>query len=79
MTLIRTGTVSGGSRFLGMEKLDTSETLHRIAAKMRAQAEQTRLPEYQGLMLRTAMSLEMEAERLEQQQCVTPNSADLLH
>jgi hypothetical protein len=50
-----------------MEKLDTSETLHRIAAKMRAEAEQTQLPDYQGLMLRTAMSLELEAERLEKQ------------
>ncbi len=77
MTLIRIGTVPCKSRFLGMEKLDTSQTLHRIAAKMRAQAEQTKLPEYQNLMLRTAMSLEIEAERLEKQQ--GPNSTAQLH
>jgi hypothetical protein len=63
-----------------MEKLDTAETLHRIAAKMRVQAEQTGLPEYQCLMLRTAISLELEAERLDQLKCGTRDSAaSLVH
>jgi hypothetical protein len=65
----RPGTVGRHRPFFpGMEKLDKSETLHRIAAKMRAEALMTRLPEYQGLMLRTAASLEMEADRLERTQ-----------
>jgi hypothetical protein len=51
-----------------MEKLEKSETLHRIAAKMRAEALMTGLPDYRGMMLRTAESLELEAERLERAQ-----------
>jgi hypothetical protein len=47
-----------------METLDTSVTLHRIAARMRAEAQQTSQPDYQRLMLRAAASFEAEAERL---------------
>ena len=51
-------------RFPCMEKLDTSVTLHRIAAKMRVQALQTDHTEYRLMMLRAAATFEEEADRL---------------
>ena len=47
-----------------MEKFDTSVTLHRIAARMRLQAEQTDQPAYRQMMLRAAATFEDEADRL---------------
>ena len=47
-----------------MEKLDTSVTLHRIASRMRLEAQQTGQPDYRRLMLRAADSFEEEAEQL---------------
>ena len=47
-----------------MEKLDTSVTLHRIAAKMRLQALQTDQTAYRQMMLRAAATFEEEADRL---------------
>jgi hypothetical protein len=44
-----------------MEKADTSRVMHRIAAVMRAQAQETNQPVYQALMIRAADSLDAEA------------------
>jgi hypothetical protein len=44
-----------------MQKEDTSRVMHRIAAAMRAQAQETSQPDYRALMNRTADSLDVEA------------------
>ncbi len=44
-----------------MEKPDTSRTMRQLAAKMRRQALETTLPEYQSMMQRVADALDIEA------------------
>jgi histone H3/H4 len=44
-----------------MEKPDTSRIMRQLAAKMRLQAQETALPEYQSMMRRTANALDAEA------------------
>jgi hypothetical protein len=61
MTFIRAGSTLSRGCSIAMEKLDKLEVLNRIAAAMRAQAEETDLPEYQSMLIRTAISLEAEA------------------
>jgi hypothetical protein len=67
MTFMQSGTGALGCRCIGMDTLDTSSTLHRLAAKMRRQALETSLPEYQDMMRRVANSLDTEAERIAEQ------------
>jgi hypothetical protein len=51
-----------------MEKLDTPVMLHRIADRMRLQAQETLQQNYREMMLRAADSLDREAERLTEAQ-----------
>jgi hypothetical protein len=61
MTFIHAGSTLSRGRCVDMEKLDKLEVLNRIAATMRAQAKETDLPEYKCMLIRTAISLEAEA------------------
>ena len=61
MTFIPAGSDMSQDRLFDMEKVDKSDVLIRIATAMRAQAEETDQPEYQRLLIRTAISLEAEA------------------
>ena len=51
-----------------MEKPDTSQTLRQLADKMRRQARETALPEFQGMMNRVAETLDIEAELVAERQ-----------
>jgi hypothetical protein len=51
-----------------MEKSNTSQTLRQLADKMRQQAKETALPDYQGMMNRVAESLDAEADLVAEQQ-----------
>jgi hypothetical protein len=44
-----------------MEKHDTSRVMHQLATKLRRQAQETTLPEYQCMMQRVANALDNEA------------------
>ena len=61
MTFMRAGTVPPPHRYLGMEKSNTPHILRQLADKMRRQAGETALPEYQAMMNRVAESLDAEA------------------
>jgi hypothetical protein len=67
MTFMGDGTGMVGCRCVGMNKLDTSRTMHQIAARMRLHALETSLPEYQDVMRRTANTLDTEAELIAEQ------------
>ncbi len=51
-----------------MEKSNTPHTLRRLANKMRRQASETALPEYQSMMNRVAECLDAEADLVAEQQ-----------
>jgi hypothetical protein len=51
-----------------MEKLNTSHTLRQLADKMRQQAHETDLPDYQGMMNRVADTLDTEADMAAERQ-----------
>jgi hypothetical protein len=51
-----------------MEKSDTSRTLRQLAAKMRQQAQETAMPDYQSMMNRVAETLEAEADLVAEHQ-----------
>ncbi len=51
-----------------MEKSDTCRTLRQIATRMRQQAQETALPQFQGMMNRVAETLDAEAELVAEQQ-----------
>jgi hypothetical protein len=50
-----------------MDKLERAHAMQRIAARMRLQALETALPEYQGMLRRTADTLDTEAEWIAKQ------------
>jgi len=61
MTFMQCGTGPQAYRYIGMEKPDTSRMMRQLAAKLRRQALETALPEYQSMMQRTANALDNEA------------------